>query len=372
MDKSNAKVLPTSDVLQLIKKTEETTFKTDYNYEDLAVNLLVDVNEKITPPEVAIYVNQIPVFNLGDFSLIIGKAKSRKSFFISSLIASCLTENTILENINGSLPIGKKKVIYFDTEMARYDVQKSTTRILAQSDNKDNLKVFCLRKLTPAERLQFVEETIQREHNDTGLVVIDGIKDLITSINDEEQANIVASKLLKWTETYNIHITTVLHQNKGKEDRNARGHLGTELTNKAQSVLEVSKSDADEKISVVIPLLTRGIEPPVIAFEINEQGIPVIAENFELRTETKKNKFDVGNIVFNDRLDLLEYAFKKSDNLSYKELQTQLKLGSKNVLGRALGDNQLVELITLLKNNDFIQQEKPKAPYYRYKHLYKD
>jgi hypothetical protein len=372
MDNTQPKTLLKNDVLQLIKAPQNTSSKTDYNYEDLAVNLLVDVNEKITPPEVAIYVNEIPVFNLGDFSLIIGKAKSRKSFFVSSLIASCLTENNILENISGSLPSTKNKVIYFDTEMARYDVQKSTSRILAQSDRKENLKVFCLRKLTPAERLHFVEETIEREHNNTGLVVIDGIKDLITSINDEEQANIVASKLLKWTETYNIHIISVLHQNKGKEDRNARGHLGTELTNKAQSVLEVSKSDADEKISVVVPLLTRGIEPPVIAFEINEYGIPVIAENFELRTETKKNKFDVGSIVYNDRIDLLDYAFKKSDNLSYKELQTQLKLGTKTILGRALGDNQLVELITLLKNNDFIKQEKPKAPYYRHDHFLKD
>jgi hypothetical protein len=358
-------ILQKNDVLQLIKGTEETSSKTSYNYEELAINLLVDVNETITPPEVAIYISQIPVFNLGDFSLIIGKAKSRKSFFVSSLIASCLTRNDILENISGSLPQSKSKVIYFDTEMARYDVQKSTSRILAQSDKKDNLKVFCLRKLTPAERLQFVEETIEREHKNTGLVVIDGIKDLITSINDEEQANIIASKLLKWTETYNIHIISVLHQNKGKEDRNARGHLGTELTNKAQTVLEVSKSDVDDKISVVIPLLTRGIEPPVIAFEINEQGIPVIAENFELRTETKKNKFDVNSISVIDRTNLLDYAYKKSDNLSYKELQTQLKIATKTFLGRALGDNQLVELITLLKNGDLITQDKPKAPYYR-------
>jgi hypothetical protein len=358
-------ILQKNDVLQLIKGTEEPSSKTSYNYEELAINLLVDVNEQITPPEVAIYVNQIPVFNLGDFSLIIGKAKSRKSFFVSSLIASCLTKNDILENISGTLPQSKSKVIYFDTEMARYDVQKSTSRILAQSDKKDNLKVFCLRKLTPAERLQFVEETIEREHKNTGLVVIDGIKDLITSINDEEQANIIASKLLKWTETYNIHIISVLHQNKGKEDRNARGHLGTELTNKAQTVLEVSKSDVDDKISVVIPLLTRGIEPPVIAFEINEQGIPVIAENFELRTETKKNKFDVNSISVIDRTNLLDYAYKKADNLSYKELQTQLKIATKTFLGRALGDNQLVELITLLKNGDLITQDKPKAPYYR-------
>jgi hypothetical protein len=359
-----------ADILRVID--EENYFKKPISYKELASTLLVDVNEKITPPECAIYIEQIPCFNLGDFSLIIGKAKSRKSFFVSSLVASCLTEENILRNVTGGLPHGKKEIFYYDTEMAKYDVQKQAQRILSQSQNAKNLKVFHLRKLTPAERLDFIENHIEENSENLGLVVIDGIKDLITSINDEEQANLIASKLLKWTEVYNIHIIAVLHQNKGKEDRNARGHLGTELTNKAQTILEVSKNESDDTISVVVPLLTRGLEPPTIAFEISEKGLPIVAENFELRTETKKNKFDVGNIAFNDRIDLLNYAYKKADNLSYKELQTQLKIGTKNIIGRALGDNQLVELITLFKNGDFIAQEKPKAPYYRKEHFIKE
>jgi hypothetical protein len=41
--------------------------------------------------------------------------------------------------------------------------------------------------------------------------------------------------LMQWTGEKNIRIQTVLHLNKG--DDNARGHIGTELNNKAESLL---------------------------------------------------------------------------------------------------------------------------------------
>src|SRR5690606_21990059 len=98
----------------------------------------------------------------------------------------------------------------------------------------------------------------------------------------------------KWTEERNIYALTVLHQN--KSDTNARGHIGTELINKAQTVLSITKAESDNEISIVEPQQCRDREPEVFAFEINEYGIPVIAEDFEVRTETKKNKFDVTDL----------------------------------------------------------------------------
>ena len=59
----------------------------------------------------------------------------------------------------------------------------------------------------------------------------------------------IASKLLKWTEEKNIHVVTVLHQN--KNDGNARGHLGSELVNKAETVLSVTKDSKEKDISIV-------------------------------------------------------------------------------------------------------------------------
>ncbi|AWG22942.1 hypothetical protein FFWV33_16110 [Flavobacterium faecale] len=328
----------------------------------------IDVLEKIPPPEIAFSLfntetqkNDI-LGTLGNFSVIIGKAKAGKSFYINTVLSAVVSSSLILERIKGHLPHDKNVVIYIDTEQGKYHVQKAVKRICTQIDQENpiNLHVYYLRPLTPAERLDFIEHIIYVTKN-LGFLVIDGIKDLVTSINDEEQATNIASKLLKWSEDLNIHITTVLHQN--KSDTNARGHIGTELTNKAETVLEVAKSESDKSITIVTPLQCRNIEPQVFAFEINEFGIPIIAENFELRTETKQKKFDVTDLEDFKKYQLLTEVFSNGESFGYKELETQLKLASKKQLSKELGTNAITSLITYCKNNSWLLQERAKAPY---------
>lgn len=54
---------------------------------------------------------------------------------------------------------------------------------------------------------------------------------------------------------YNIHIHTVLHLN--KSDDNTRGHIGTELNNKAETVMKIIKSELNPEVSEVRPMITR-------------------------------------------------------------------------------------------------------------------
>jgi hypothetical protein len=74
---------------------------------------------------------------------------------------------------------------------------------------------------------------------DVGLVVIDGICDFVSSINSEEESTKIADFLLQITAPKNIHVITVLHQNKDSEKM--RGQLGTELLIKADTVAVVTK-----------------------------------------------------------------------------------------------------------------------------------
>ena len=83
-----------------------------------------------------------------------------------------------------------------------------------------------------------MREAIYRTEN-VGLVVIDGIRDMVYDINSSSESTKVISLLMTWTGERNIHIHTILHQNKG--DEHARGHIGTELSNKAETVLQVEK-----------------------------------------------------------------------------------------------------------------------------------
>ncbi len=219
---------------------------------------------------------EFPVSSLGDFSLIIGKAKSKKTFAIGMMIAAAGSNDAIQQTIRGQLPKERSKILYFDTEQSEYHVKLAMNRICALLDLKvpKNIETYHLRKFPPLERLKMIETAIYKVP-DVGMVVIDGIRDLVTSINDETQATNISSSLLKWTGELGIHIMTVLHQN--KNDSNARGHLGTELVNKAATVLSVEKVTEGSK-SVVKAESCRGIEPPEFAFYIDDEGLPCICD----------------------------------------------------------------------------------------------
>lgn len=295
----------------------------------------------------------------GDFSVIIGKAKSRKSFLINIAVCAAVSDTPALGVIKSELK--DKTVLYFDTEQSNYHVWMAVNRICRATEisNPTNLQVYALRKYTPSERLDLIEFAIYNTPN-VGFVIIDGVKDLITSINDEEQATMIASKLLKWTAETNIHIITVLHQN--KSDTNARGHVGTELTNKAGAVLSVTKSDKDKDISLVEPVQTRDKDPETFAFEVID-GLPVLAQDWKLRTETKQNTVDVDEIEDFKLYSLLNRVFSNGDEFGYSELLIQIQLAFKAEFNKPLGKTRAEKLITYCKNMDWLLQLVPKKPY---------
>lgn len=357
-----------SSIENLKTKIDEEMNSSQIIHKKLRLEYLIDVKEEIPEPQIALSMlnlksgGEVIIGSLGDFGLVIGKAKSRKSFFISIAIATASGKDIILNRFQNHLPLEKSDVLYFDTEQSKYYVQKAVKRICTQINVSEpkNLHAFHLRSLSPIERLQFIEDEI-KSNDKIGFVVIDGIKDLITSINDESEATMISSKLLKWTEERNIFILCVLHQN--KSDNNARGHIGTELINKAQTVLSITKDENDNNISIVEPLFCRDKEPEIFAFEINEFGIPIEAENYELRTATAKKKYNITEIEEHKQFQLLNTVFSNNDSFSYKDLETQIKLASKNVLGNHIGTNQITYFIANCRNKNWLIQEKPKGKY---------
>lgn len=333
----------------------------------IARSLKIDVNEYLQAPQIAWQITNLKtegystLGTLGNFSLIIGKAKSRKSFFINIAVSTAVSNDIILNRFKSELPQKQNEVLYFDTEQGKYHVQLALKRICKQIDINEpkNLHVYHLRSKSPMERLQIIEALIYNNPK-VGFVIIDGIKDLVTSINDESEASMIASKLLKWTEERNIHIVTVLHQN--KSDNNARGHIGTELINKAETVLSITKCESDNNVSIVEPQQCRNIDPEVFAFEIVD-GLPAIVENLELKTETNKNRYDVTKLESIKKYQILTEVFTHNKSYSFKELETQIKLASKNQLKKELGINAVGKLITDCKNNSWLLQEKPKGHY---------
>lgn len=350
-------------VIDILSEATETS--DNQSYRD---KFKIDVLEEIPPPQIAWSVinkttnEEVILGTLGDFGVAIGKAKARKSFFITLVICIALSIVLFLNRFRSYLPKNRKVVLYFDTEQSKYYVQKAVQRIcrLLKVREPKNLHAYYLRSLSPSERLKFIEEEIYSNDN-VSFVVIDGIKDLVTSINDEGEATMIASKLLKWSEERNIYILTVLHQN--KSDNNARGHIGTELINKAQTVLSITKDEKNPHISIVEPQQCRDKEPESFAFEIDENGLPVIVEGYDFAVKGKKFDFKVSDLTNEKLYEILEEVFKHGESFSYSKLVFQVKIAYQKIIEKSIGDNTAKGLITQCSNNGWLVQEKPKSPY---------
>jgi hypothetical protein len=321
----------------------------------------IDPLEKIEKPPICLSIidgeSEGVVGTMGNFSLIIGKAKSKKTFSLSLFLSAVVANQTVFGKFKGSLPENKTKVVFFDTEQSRYHVQKFYHRVckLLGIDNPVNFEAYCLRQYNPSERLEIIDYHINSDPN-IGFVAIDGIRDLVSSINDEEEATKTASYLLKWTESKNIHIVTVLHQNKG--DENARGHLGTEMVNKAETVLSVTLDPQDRKISIVTPTYCRDREPEIFAFTVDENGLPVLVDGWEAPDTKSKKTLAPPEISDDYHQDKLNEIFKNlGTDLKGGELIDSIKTAFE------IGDSRAKEFRTYyLSKKWIVRHGKEKSP----------
>lgn len=331
-------------------------------------SFILDPDEEIQPPQTAWGLinasnDEVSILGtLGNFSLIIGKAKAKKSFFINIAVSCALSNIPVLNRFVSNLPDNQKEVLYFDTEQGSYHCQLALKRICKQLDVKrpKNLSLYHLRSLTPAQRLKLIEEEIY-SNDKIGLVVIDGIVDLITAINDEEQASYIASKLLKWTEERNIHIITVLHQNKG--DQNARGHVGSSLTHKSEAVLSITREESNPDISTMKAEFCRNREPEPFSFEIDTDGLPIEVVGFEPKARKEKN-FNINQIENYKLYQLLTESFNNETEINYSELVRKVKIAYSNQITGTIGDNKAKDIISKCKINNWLtQSDKKYNPY---------
>lgn len=239
---------------------------------------LIDPNEDIKEDPIILEIQQgekyYPIFTLGNFSAVIGQAKSKKSFF-ASMIFGTMARHKAYMNLQ---PRIKGRCVLFDTEQGRYHVHLFAKRSIHIAGSDDNLTIFALRPFNTEERINIIEKVLYSDK--WSFAIIDGVRDLVTDINNPDQATRISNLLLKWSAERNIHIMCIIHQNKA--DKNARGHIGSEVVNKSETVISISKSDIDKDLTVVKPEFMRGIHFEEFEIKI-EDGIPVLSgENEEI------------------------------------------------------------------------------------------
>ena len=298
MEKTNSNI-PTPEELKAY--IDESVISVTGTYDQSASVLMVD---------------DFTIGTLGNFSASIGKAKSKKTFNVSAIAAAALINGTVL-HYRACFPEGKRKILYIDTEQAIGMIP------------------------------------------DLGLVIIDGIRDFVYDINSPGESTDVISRLMRWTDDRQIHIHTILHQN--KNDEHARGHVGTELNNKAETIMQIEPDKDDKSISVVEALHIRDREFESFAFRINDECLPETVKFYQLQKRQAgrpvKEPFDPYKEIPEDmHRSALNAAFEGDNINGYDNLIEQLKEGYGRQ-GIKLGHNKAVKLATFLSNKRMVVKE---------------
>lgn len=279
------------------KKPEKQT-KTVLDLEDAINKALIDTSVPIAKPPVYMRIRSnddftprdTRIFTAGNFSAITGKGKSKKTFLVK-LLASAAVKNGIIDNkFICDMPLSKSGVLLFDTEQGEYDCYQTALSIQKKSGTDySHFGAFSLREYTPLQRCDIIEFALERFKGQIGFVCIDGIADLATAINDEEEATRVGSLLLRWTKQYDLHINVVIHQNKSNDY--ATGHIGSMILKKAETVMAVQKDPNDKMKSIVTCDVIRGAaEFSDFAIYIDEDGMPHVTENFTVIEESSNKR----------------------------------------------------------------------------------
>ncbi len=348
---------------------EKTGQGTDY--EALRKAFRVSPDENLPPDQVCLSIqhnDQTSAFGtLGNFSAVIGKTKARKTFSISATVAAALCCGKVLRFV-GSFPVEKRVVLHLDLEQSRYHVLRVVKRIcrLAGQEMPENLHVFSLRSLNTEQRLALAKWLIYNTPN-LGLVVIDGIRDLVVDINDNTESTARVDDLLRWTYDLNIHLMVIIHQNKGNDM--IRGVLGTEIQNKSETVVSVSLDPKDKSISIVKPEYCRDRDFEEFAFRVNDYGLPELVEDWEPDQKGAGKKasggneepkaprsFGPSNLEQPIHQQIVRKAFQEVEPGKHAATKFRIKEAAA-YYGYTFGDNKAIEFLTYYLDCGMIRKE---------------
>ena len=330
----------------------------------LSESLIKATDTYKTPPQI-IWVDNSSIATLGNFSASTGKAKAKKTFNVSALVAASLANGKVL-NYRASLPEGKRKILYVDTEQSRYHCHNVLERILKlaglpTSIDNENLDFICLREYTPSVRIEVIDYALAQDQS-YGLVIIDGIRDLLLDINNAGESVEVINKMMEWSSIYDLHIHCVLHLNKG--DNNVRGHIGTEMSNKAETVLVISRHSENPACSEVHALHIREKEFKPFVFTVDESGLPVIADNYVCSDTPKpKQRTSYMDLTIEQHREALSAAFGDKPIRGFDNT-LQALMPAYEAIGFKRGRSIMVKLLQYLTDNLKLIIKRDKLFYY--------
>lgn len=197
---------------------------------------------------------------------VVAQSKAGKTALLAGAVASAISGESHLgweaDNRRGA-------IIYIDTEQSLADCRRSVIdnalRRCGRSEMPENLLVYNVKRERTNDSWMLVAHAMEHAAEQFGsvyAVIIDGVADLVSSVNDEQESTEKVAALLNLASEYDTSIFTVLHANPGarasqNDFSKGRGHLGSQLERKCETMLALSKNENSQITKITAPV-TRG------------------------------------------------------------------------------------------------------------------
>src|SRR5690606_6018712 len=154
-----------SDVCLPIKSKENEVRMIPFNQNivEALEKSTVKITDEFKEPPIMITISNSDsvIGTLGNFSASTGKAKSRKTFNVISMVASALSGKQVLQ-YKVKVPPTRPVILYCDTEQSKFHCHRLLSRIYKlidypTSEVHDNLKFISLREYPTKERINIIE-----------------------------------------------------------------------------------------------------------------------------------------------------------------------------------------------------------------------
>lgn len=269
---------------------------------------LLDPREDYPEPYSILEFNGVPFSKVGGLAAISGQKKNGKSFVLTQLMAAILGNGS--ERVQTYLPgltvpertieyIGHlPNVLYIDTEMEKLNTAKVLRRVhwLCGWEMRTPNERFNVLRLTNMPKDSDKQAYVQRfdmiklaiDLIQPDVMFVDGLRDLLASINDEESITNTLDYFSGVAEDRKMSIWMALHQNpnrKNDEDGlKMRGWAGTELGNKVSDTLVSIKTKTANGVTFTVKQQdARDKDIDDWKFEVTDDagklGIPKIISN---------------------------------------------------------------------------------------------
>ena len=297
-----------------------------------------------------------PLATMGNFMMLKGQQGTRKTFFLSGIVGAWLAKDTRL-GWQATPPAGKDGVLWIDTEQSADDAHTVMKRACVtanrnQATHPAHLRFAALREKSASERFQLVSTVLEHDLQNAGLVVIDGLSDLLaTSPNDEIASNALIQSLMTWSAKHDIFIIAVLHENIGaSENKKGRGHLGSEAERKAQLVASVSIDAENKNLSNVnFTKVRKSQAPDQYGFWIDSEGLPQLDDTATPAPFAPREKLKPSRIEMIDESTHQKWIVQAMPDITKEHSKRQLKSVLQSEMQSVLGTVTVREIDTAIE-----------------------